>query len=138
MKALSMRQPFVQLILSGRKTIEVRPHLTRHRGELLLHASGVFGPREKEILLELRAAGIPVADPDPAAFGALVGLVRVADARPMTASDWAAALTDPRPGEWWAWVLDSPESFPAPIPYRGRRFMWDVPDAAFAEAAAAG
>ncbi len=36
--ALSIRQPWVELILLGRKTIEVRSWTTRHRGPLWLHA----------------------------------------------------------------------------------------------------
>jgi activating signal cointegrator 1 len=36
--ALSIRQPWVELILRGCKTIEVRTWPTRHRGELWLHA----------------------------------------------------------------------------------------------------
>jgi len=38
-KALSIRQPWVELILRGRKTIEVRKWNTRFRGRFLLHAS---------------------------------------------------------------------------------------------------
>ncbi|WP_084604451.1 ASCH domain-containing protein [Desulfonatronum thioautotrophicum] len=36
--ALSIRQPWVELILPGHKTIEVRSWPTRHRGPLWLHA----------------------------------------------------------------------------------------------------
>ncbi len=36
--ALSIRQPWTELILSGRKTIEVRSWPTKYRGELWLHA----------------------------------------------------------------------------------------------------
>jgi len=35
---LSIRQPWIELILSGRKTIEVRSWPTKYRGELWLHA----------------------------------------------------------------------------------------------------
>ncbi len=36
--ALSIRQPWIELILSGLKTIEVRTWSTEYRGELWLHA----------------------------------------------------------------------------------------------------
>jgi len=39
MKALSLRQPYAELIVSGKKTIEVRNWNTNFRGEFLVHAS---------------------------------------------------------------------------------------------------
>ena len=39
MKALSIKQPFAELILQGRKKIELRKWNTRFRGEFLIHAS---------------------------------------------------------------------------------------------------
>lgn len=40
MKALSLKQPFAELVVSGRKTIELRTWNTSFRGEFLVHASG--------------------------------------------------------------------------------------------------
>jgi hypothetical protein len=39
MKALSIKQPLAELILQGRKTIEIRSWNTRYRGYFLIHAS---------------------------------------------------------------------------------------------------
>ncbi len=39
MKALSIKQPWVELILQGRKTIEIRSWNTKYRGYFLIHAS---------------------------------------------------------------------------------------------------
>ena len=39
MKALSIKQPWAELILQGRKTIEIRSWNTRYRGYFLTHAS---------------------------------------------------------------------------------------------------
>ena len=41
MKALSLKQPFAELIVSGKKTIELRKWNTNFRGEFLIHASKV-------------------------------------------------------------------------------------------------
>lgn len=41
MKALSIKQPFAELVVSGRKTIELRKWNTKFRGEFLVHASKV-------------------------------------------------------------------------------------------------
>jgi ASCH domain len=38
-KCLSLKQPYAELIVSGRKTIELRKWNTRFRGEFLIHAS---------------------------------------------------------------------------------------------------
>ncbi len=39
MKALSLKQPFAELIVSGKKTIELRNWNTKFRGKFLVHAS---------------------------------------------------------------------------------------------------
>jgi len=39
MKALSLKQPFAELILEGRKKIELRNWNTKFRGEFFIHAS---------------------------------------------------------------------------------------------------
>ena len=39
MKALSLKQPWAELVVSGRKTIELRNWNTTFRGEFLVHAS---------------------------------------------------------------------------------------------------
>ena len=39
MKALSLKQPFAELVVSGKKKIELRKWNTNFRGEFLIHAS---------------------------------------------------------------------------------------------------
>ena len=39
MKALSLKQPFAELVVSGKKTIEIRKWNTKFRGEFYIHAS---------------------------------------------------------------------------------------------------
>lgn len=39
MKAISLKQPYAELILLGRKKIELRKWNTKFRGEFLIHAS---------------------------------------------------------------------------------------------------
>ncbi len=39
MKTLSIKQPFAELILQGRKKIELRKWSTKFRGEFLIHSS---------------------------------------------------------------------------------------------------
>ena len=39
MKCLSLKQPYAELLVSGKKTIEVRTWNTKFRGQFLVHAS---------------------------------------------------------------------------------------------------
>ena len=39
MKCLSIKQPYAELLVSGKKTIELRTWNTKFRGEFLIHAS---------------------------------------------------------------------------------------------------
>jgi len=39
MKALSLKQPWAELVVAGKKTIEMRKWKTNFRGEFLIHAS---------------------------------------------------------------------------------------------------
>ena len=41
MKALSLKQPFAELILQGKKKIELRKWNTKFRGKFLIHASKI-------------------------------------------------------------------------------------------------
>lgn len=41
MKVLSIKQPFAELILQGKKKIELRKWNTKFRGEFLIHASKI-------------------------------------------------------------------------------------------------
>ncbi len=64
MKTLSIRQPWAELILQGRKTIELRTWHTSYRGPLLIHAGAKI---EREACV---AYGL---DPHALVRGALVG-----------------------------------------------------------------
>ncbi len=50
MKALSLKQPWAELVVSGRKTLEIRKWNTKFRGELLIHASKIPNSKAMERL----------------------------------------------------------------------------------------
>ncbi len=50
MKALSLKQPWAELIVSGRKTLEIRKWRTKFRGEFFIHASKVPNAKAMERL----------------------------------------------------------------------------------------
>lgn len=84
MKAISLKQPWANMIVAHEKTIETRTWPTRYRGELLICSS--------------RLPAI-----EPAGF-ALV-LCRLVDCRPMTVEDEKAACCPVYPGAF-SWVLE--------------------------------
>ena len=120
MKALSIRHPWVDLILAGTKTIEIRTWATRYRGPLLLHASSAYGISERETAARLR---LPA--PDPATLGAVVGVAKLVDCRPVRLDDWKCAGLPPLEGRLWAWVLAEPRAV-GPQPCPGKRTLFDL------------
>jgi activating signal cointegrator 1 len=122
MKALSIRHPWVDLILAGTKTIEIRTWSTRYRGPLLLHASGAYGISEREA-----AARLGLLPPEPATLSAIVGIVELIDCRPVRPEDWAQAALPPLEGKLWAWVLAAPRPV-GPVFHAGNRTVFEIDD----------
>src|SRR5208282_5722536 len=77
-KALTIRQPFPELILRKRKHVEIRSWRTHYRGPLLIHA----GMRmDSEFAREL---GL---NPEKLTTSAFVGVAVLSDVRPYTRAD---------------------------------------------------
>ena len=70
MKALSMKQPFAELVLQGRKKIELRKWNTKFRGEFLIHASKI---PNKEAMKRFGFSDLPC--------GFIVGKARLIDVK---------------------------------------------------------
>lgn len=106
-RALSIRQPFVEQILRGEKNIEYRSWQVKEPGPLLLHAS------------DTRAGADAFDDadiaPDTLPYAALVGVVDVVD-----------CLWDEE-NEEFEWLLACPRRFSQPIPYKGAANIFRVP-----------
>jgi hypothetical protein len=77
--ALSVRQPWTELILQGVKTIEVRTWATQYRGELWLHA-GIKPDSNALQRFNFSAGNL--------AFGALVGKCELCDCVEFTEQTW--------------------------------------------------
>ena len=103
MKALSVRQPWANMIASGRKTIETRTWYTDYRGELLIVSS--------------KNPPIPPA-------GCALAVAELVDCRPMTAEDENAAVCPRYPGAF-SWVFENIRQI-EPFPVRGALGLYDV------------
>ena len=98
MKALSIKQPWANMIASGEKTIETRMYSTAYRGELALCSSAL---------------------PRIAPAGCVVAVATLIDCRPMTHADEDAAQCQSEPGRW-SWVLAAVRVLPRSVPVTGR------------------
>ena len=122
LRAVSIRQPWTELILRGRKTIEVRSCATMYRGDLWLHAG---------LRLDPSAPAVSGACGHELVRGAIVGHCELVDCVPFdhaTWQDWRDRhLVERRfTRPCYAWLLRSPVRCD-PIPFVGRLGLMRVP-----------
>ncbi|MGC8781224.1 MAG: ASCH domain-containing protein [Anaerolineae bacterium] len=124
MKTLSIRQPWADLIIQGRKTLELRTWTVKYRGPLAIHASQTV---EREACL---AHGL---DPDLVTAGAVIGVVDLVEIVELDAASYAARTAehlDDAPwngGPLYGWRLENPRPLSEPLPMRGRMGLFEVP-----------
>lgn len=107
LRALSVQQPWAELILSGAKNLEYRTRRMREMGPLLLHASGTR-VAENYTGVDLDPAELP--------HGVLVGVVDVVGVQEVEGEDGL-----------YAWQLAHPRRFHTPIAYSGAASIFRVP-----------
>jgi hypothetical protein len=120
-KAITVLQPFAELIACGEKRVENRTWLTHHRGPLAIHAG-----------LSRRMLG---DGHDAMAFGAIVAVAELVECLPLAGArqrriddDPLAWLADhPHVEGPWCWVLAGVRRLAEPIACPGRRRLWGVP-----------
>jgi hypothetical protein len=134
-KALTICQPYAELILRGLKRVENRKWPTGHRGALLIHAgknrdwleldpTGTYDEHYGIFLTEMQ-------------FGFVVGVCQVRgcihknlrspirDRLVLEAWPW---LADHEHAEGpYCWILEDARRFEHPIPLRGQPGLFDVP-----------
>ena len=117
MKCLSVCQPFAELMVSGRKTIELRKWNTRFRGEFLVHAA-------RNILLE--DCERMKIDPKSLAIGAIIGKVNLVDVKKYNSETELFAdrkkhyaKTDLTQNKY-GFILEKPKKLKIPIEYSGK------------------
>ncbi|WP_428325818.1 ASCH domain-containing protein [Nitrosopumilus sp.] len=122
MKCLSVSQPFADLIILGKKTIELRKWNTNFRGELLIHAPIKI---RKEDCKRLKINRKLVT-------GAIVGKVEIYDVKKYDSQNrvkvdqkfhFASKNFHDRT---FGFLLKNAKSFRVPIPYKGQLGLFDV------------
>jgi hypothetical protein len=110
--ALGIRQPWVELILRGLKTIEVRSQQTRIRGTIYLYAAKKTSdhPAARAAVAHHRL------DLDRLPRGVIVGTVEIAESAPLEPTDAPAACLPPDAlhGQY-GWRLHAAHRFAEPL-----------------------
>jgi hypothetical protein len=122
-KALTIRQPWAELILRGRKPFELRSWRTNYRGPLAIHAA-IRADSAKSRRLGL--------NPEKLTTGSFIGVVILSDVRAYSRED-ARLLKKRRAGFGWfphtySWVLKKPRRI-SPVKAKGQLSLFTVPKA---------
>jgi len=131
LKALSVRQPWAELVLRGEKGMLLRTWTTSHRGPLAIHA-----PRK----IKREACTHWELDPDALATGVVLGVVELKEVLALDGQAYREhegqhlaehSFCSPIYG----WVVDTPVRLRAPFPAPGRQRLFDLalPDALLPE-----
>ncbi len=121
MKALSLKQPWAELIVSGRKTLEIRTWRTNFRGEFLIHASKVSNFKAME---RLGFKDLPT--------GCIVGKAKVVDVKEYDSleefekdSDKHFAKGHDWPGKLYGFVVEDAQRLKE-LPLKGKLNFFEV------------
>jgi len=118
MKVLSLKQPFAELILLGKKRIELRTWKTKFRGEFLIHASKVV---DKEAMKKFGFKELPL--------GCIVGKARLIDIKEYKneeeyVKDKKLHLADVSWGNY-GWVLEDVKRVEK-VYCKGKLGLWEI------------
>lgn len=130
--ALSIRQPWLELVLQGRKTVEVRSWATKYRGPLVLHASRK---------IDLEACSAYGYDPRELKTGGILGTADLTDCICFTPESWtSSASSHLNLGEFApglvGWTLQAPERLKF-VAFWGRLGLFHVPSTLLTESVGA-
>lgn len=118
MKALSVRQPWADMICTTEKTIEFRSRPTKHRGDLVICSS----KHDEGYVAEIDGVTKPLP------LGYMLAVTQIVDCRPMTKADKKHAGAPSDIDGWYAWILADDVDILIPKPVVGRVNMFHIPD----------
>ena len=117
MKCLSICQPFAELIVQGKKTIELRKWNTKFRGEFLVHAA--------KNILEEDCKRMKIS-PKTVTTGAIIGKVNLVDVKKYDSDKELKAdkkkhhsISDNTKNKY-GFILENPKKLRVPIEYLGK------------------
>jgi hypothetical protein len=112
--ALSVRQPWAELILQSKKSIEIRTWSTDYRGSLWLHTGQKKDP---ELESHFGLSGL--------FYGGYIGRVTLSSVVRLDSARWQRwrsrhMVPGSLPDEGYGWLLRDPVRLPYPIPAQGQ------------------
>jgi len=122
LKCLSISQPFADLVVSGKKTIELRKWNTNYRGEFLVHAPLKI---RKEDCKRLKIS-------EKLVTGAIIGKVEITDVKKYNSikevkNDQKLHLASKKfYDRMYGFILKNPKKFRIPISCKGQLGFFDV------------
>lgn len=122
MKCLSISQPFADLIISGKKTIELRSWNTNFRGEFLIHAPSKIRIDDCS-RLKINKKFVT---------GAIIGKAEIYDVKKYNSLkeiklDRKFHFSAKKfQNKTYGFMLKNPRSFRIPIPWKGKLGLFDV------------
>jgi ASC-1-like (ASCH) protein len=129
LKCLSLRQPYAELVVAGRKTIETRTWKTNFRGKFLVHASKVID-RESSDILNINCSKLT--------RGAVIGLAFVYDVKKYSTKQdfiadkdkhFSSIFSEPKYG----FLLKDTMKLNKPIPLAGKLGFFEVKESIIKE-----
>lgn len=119
---LSIRQPYVDAILSREKLIENRDWKTQYRGPLLIHASGKHPELQTGVILGfVELVGILEHPGHQLGLYSVQKMIRTVLNRDLDL-DHIEQHWDYHSKFWW--IFDNPIRFKKPIPAKGKLNLW--------------
>lgn len=158
MLAISLKQPWAQLVVLGAKRVETRSWPTNYRGEIAIHASKSFPGVAKRFAMALTSCVCPDAYlengvhadsciaylyPELSSMdvntdftlGAIVGTAEIQSCDPTERAESKGirpASFERAVGDYspgrWFWTLANPIMWDKPKPCRGALKIWTVPE----------
>jgi hypothetical protein len=114
MKALSIRQPWAWLIITGHKDVENRSWTTTYRGPLLIHAAR----RPDDVMTDIKNRYGVSIDRTSLQFSGIIGRVELVDVVKRSNSKWFLGP--------FGFVFRNPVALPF-APIGGRQKLFDLP-----------
>ena len=125
MKAITIKQPWATLIMSGVKRFEFRSWKTNFRGDVLIHAGKGL---DKEAVVRLKKYL-----PDELPMGKILGKVTITDCIPMS-DEFAKMLSKENNDIYtshsfsnnYGFQIENVEVFDTPIDAKGQLGFWNI------------
>lgn len=122
MKCLSLKPPYAELLVSGKKTIELRKWNTKFRGDFLIHASKTID-KDSYYIKQIR--------PDKLVTGAIIGKAYLYDVKKYNdkksfLEDKNKHLSENEYDFAYGFLIKNPIKFEKPILFSGKLGFFEV------------